>query len=253
MTKASQERVLELFEKGVLTQEEARACFLELGEEDILFVEEKKRLGFTMPSFKVFSSSKAKQEYFFDQIETLNLKIPDGKITFTKNKNAQIRLNLQFSQQAAQNQLPQVYLEGQTLRFESNLPCQISLALPDRWFSVLEMDVGKAEVKLDYLPFEDVTLTSREARQGGIRIISQGQHSQHIFLQVRQADVQFQSPRQQAVKGRIESGADQIRVNRKKKSLPYLFEKEGQTPLYVQVRMREGQFHMKGIHDARIL
>ena len=76
MTQKREERLIELYEKGVLTKEEARACFKEMNQEpDFLFVEEKAKLNFTLPSFKVFASSKLKQAYSFDGIESLFLKL----------------------------------------------------------------------------------------------------------------------------------------------------------------------------------
>ena len=54
MVEERQKRLIELYEKGVLTKEEAKACFMELEEEpDFLFVEEKTRLSFSLPSLKI--------------------------------------------------------------------------------------------------------------------------------------------------------------------------------------------------------
>ena len=55
MVEERQKRLIELYEKGVLTKEEAKACFMELEKEpDFLFVEEKTRLTFSLPNLKIF-------------------------------------------------------------------------------------------------------------------------------------------------------------------------------------------------------
>ncbi len=87
MTQKREERLIELYEKGVLTKEEARACFKEMNQEpDFLFVEEKAKMNFTLPNFKVFASSKLKQAYTFEGIESLYLKLTEGRLSLTKSK-----------------------------------------------------------------------------------------------------------------------------------------------------------------------
>ena len=51
MVEERQKRLIERYDKGVLTKEEAKACFMELEEEpDFLVVEEKARLTFSLPN-----------------------------------------------------------------------------------------------------------------------------------------------------------------------------------------------------------
>ena len=81
MVEERQKRLIELYEKGVLTKEEAKACFMELEEEpDFLFVEEKTRLSFSLPSLKIFSSSKLKQDFHFSDVESMSINLKEGKI-----------------------------------------------------------------------------------------------------------------------------------------------------------------------------
>lgn len=252
MARGRQERLIELYEKGVLTKEEARACFLELEERpDSLFLEEGRKQGFTLPSFKVFSSSKLKQDYRFEGIDSLFISLVEGKITFVKGKQEHIQLSLVYPPQEHPDLLPKIYVEKRGLHFASSLPCQLVLSLPDRWLSVLELKIGKADVRLDYLPFEDMSISSKtDKKQQDIRLTTEGRASQHLFLQLQQAPVHLHVPKQQGIRGQLESGQSHILVNRKKKASPYFCEKTGDSLLYVQMKTEKSPIYLKGVRDA---
>lgn len=256
MAQDQQKRLIELYEKGILTKEEARACFLELEESpDFLFVEEKTKMTFTLPSLKVFSSSKLKQDYVFSDVESLFMSLSEGRVSFMKGKTDQVQLRLVYPQQVEETLLPQIYVENKGLHFASPLPCQLTVILPDQWMAVLELEVGRADVKLDYLPFEDISLRSTtDKKQQDIRIASLGQFPQHLTIQLSQAPIHLQVPKEQGVKGRIEGAEGSVSVNRKKKSSPYLCEKDGDNLLYLQIRTDKSPCTVKGVKDVtRIL
>ncbi|WP_053093925.1 hypothetical protein [Streptococcus sp. X13SY08] len=206
MGKEQEKRLIELYEKGILTKEEARACFLELAEEgDFTFVEERSKLNFTLPSFKVFSSSKRKQEYSFDTIEAMTIRLTEGRIHFIKNKKDQIHLSILYPHEADLAKLAQIFIEEEKLLFETGLPCQLTFALPEKWMSVLDLDLGCADARLDFLPFEDISIHSQTSKkQQDVRLTSTGSFSQFMTIQLAHAHVQVQVPKKQGIKGRVE-------------------------------------------------
>ena len=227
MTQKREERLIELYEKGVLTKEEARACFKEMNQEpDFLFVEEKAKLNFTLPSFKVFASSKLKQAYSFDGIESLFLKLSEGRLTLTKSKNEQITVEIVYNQDAPEDKLPRLYVEKKGLYFNSSLACSLTISLPQEWMSVLAVELGQADARLDYLPFEDISIrSSRDKKQQDIRLTTCGGYPQHLYVQLAHAPFTLQTGKGQGIRGQIESQSGQVVVNRKKKNSPYQFEK----------------------------
>lgn len=256
MAREPQKRLIELYEKGVLTKEEARACFLEFDEEpDFLVEKEKPRLSFTLPSLKIFSSSKLKQEYTFSDIESLFLSVSEGKITFIKSKSDQVQIHLVYPQQTNQAFLPQIYVENKGLHFASNLPCHLTISLPNQWMSILNLELGRADARLDYLPFEDVSIHSvTDKKQQDIRITAMGQMSQHLFLQLVEAPIYLQVPKHQGLRGKAESSAGQLVMNKKKKPSPYFFERKGEPLLHLYIKTVTSPIIVKGVpHAIRIL
>lgn len=252
MAQKREERLIELYEKGVLTKEEARACFKEMNQEpDFLFVEEKAKMNFTLPNFKVFASSKLKQAYTFEGIESLYLKLTEGRLSLTKSKTDQIRVEISYNQDAPEDKLPSIYVEKFGLYFSSSLPCRVSISLPEVWMSVLDVELGQADARLDYLPFEDISIrSSRDKKQQDIRLTTCGGYPQHLFVQLVQAPLTLQTGKGQGIQGQIVSTSGQVFVNRKKKSSPYQFEKIGSDLLFVKAQTEQGAFYVKGIKDV---
>ncbi|HFI0019643.1 hypothetical protein D2A30_07820 [Streptococcus suis] len=252
MTQKREERLIELYEKGVLTKEEARACFKEMNQEpDFLFVEEKAKLNFTLPSFKVFASSKLKQAYSFDGIESLFLKLSEGRLTLTKSKNEQITVEIVYNQDAPEDKLPRLYVEKKGLYFNSSLACHLTISLPQEWMSVLAVELGQADARLDYLPFEDISIrSSRDKKQQDIRLTTCGGYPQHLYVQLAHAPFTLQTGKGQGIRGQIESQSGQVVVNRKKKNSPYQFEKSGNDLLFIKAQTGQGAFYVKGIKDV---
>ncbi|HEL1639755.1 TPA: hypothetical protein TXL57_000660 [Streptococcus suis] len=253
MAQEQQERLIELYEKGVLTKEEARACFLEFEDRpDVLFVEEKTKLSFTLPSLKVFSSSKLKQEYSFEGIESLFLSLIEGKVTFNKSKTGQIHIKLIYPQQTDQAVLPQLYVEQKGLHFTSTVPCQLTVSLPDQQLGILDLQIGRADVKLDYLPFEDISIRSKTyKKQQDIRINGYGQFPQHLYLQLSQAPIHLILAKNQGIIGRLESYSGQVYINHKKKVSPCYCEKTGKEMLYLKMQTDRSSLLVKGVKDVR--
>lgn len=252
MTQKREERLIELYEKGVLTKEEACACFREMNQEpDFLFVEEKAKLNFTLPSFKVFASSKLKQAYSFDGIESLFLKLSEGRLTLTKSKNEQITVEIVYNQDAPEDKLPRLYVEKKGLYFNSSLACSLTISLPQEWMSVLAVELGQADARLDYLPFEDISIrSSRDKKQQDIRLTTCGGYPQHLYVQLAHAPFTLQTGKGQGIRGQIESQSGQVVVNRKKKNSPYQFEKSGNDLLFIKAQTGQGAFYVKGIKDV---
>ena len=252
MTQKREERLIELYEKGVLTKEEACACFREMNQEpDFLFVEEKAKLNFTLPSFKVFTSSKLKQAYSFDGIESLFLKLSEGRLTLTKSKNEQITVEIVYNQDAPEDKLPRLYVEKKGLYFNSSLACHLTISLPQEWMSVLAVELGQADARLDYLPFEDISIrSSRDKKQQDIRLTTCGGYPQHLYVQLAHAPFTLQTGKGQGIRGQIESQSGQVVVNRKKKNSPYQFEKSGNDLLFIKAQTGQGAFYVKGIKDV---
>lgn len=256
MAREAQKRLIELYEKGVLTKDEARACFLEFDEEpDFLVEEEKPRLSFTLPSLKIFSSSKLKQDYAFSDIDSLFISVSKGKIVFVKSKSEQVQIHLVYPQQTNQAFLPQIYVENRGLHFASNLPCHLTVSLPNQWMSILNLELGRADARLDYLPFEDVSIHSAtDKKQQDIRITAMDQMSQHLFLQLVEAPIYLQVPKHQGLRGKVESSTGQLVVNKKKKPSPYYCEKKGDKLLRLHIKTVTSQIIVKGVqHAIRIL
>ena len=252
MTQKREERLIELYEKGVLTKEEACACFREMNQEpDFLFVEEKAKLNFTLPSFKVFTSSKLKQAYSFDGIESLFLKLSEGRLTLTKSKNEQITVEIVYNQDAPEDKLPRLYVEKKGLYFNSSLACSLTISLPQEWMSVLAVELGQADARLDYLPFEDISIrSSRDKKQQDIRLTTCGGYPQHLYVQLAHAPFTLQTGKGQGIRGQIESQSGQVVVNRKKKNSPYQFERSGNDLLFIKAQTGQGAFYVKGIKDV---
>lgn len=252
MTQKREERLIELYEKGVLTKEEARACFKEMNQEpDFLFVEEKAKSNFTLPSFKVFTSSKLKQAYSFDGIESLFLKLSEGRLTLTKSKNEQITVEIVYNQDAPEDKLPRLYVENKGLYFNSSLACHLTISLPQEWMSVLAVELGQADARLDYLPFEDISIrSSRDKKQQDIRLTTCGGYPQHLYVQLAHASFTLQTGKGQGIRGQIESQSGQVLVNRKKKISPYQFEKSGNDLLFIKAQTGQGAFYVKGIKNV---
>ncbi|HFI0507288.1 TPA: hypothetical protein ACGOZ0_001311 [Streptococcus suis] len=252
MTQKREERLIELYEKGVLTKEEARACFKEMNQEpDFLFVEEKEKLNFSLPIFKVFASSKLKQAYTFEGIESLFLKLSEGRLTFTKSKNNQLGVEICYNQDAPEDRLPHLYVEKKCLYFSSGLACRLTISLPQEWMSVLDLELGQADARLDYLPFEDISIrSSRDKKQQDIRLTTCGGYPQHLNVELAQAPLTLQTSKGQGIRGQIESPSGQVLVNRKKKASPYQFEKTGNDVLFIKAQTGQGAFYVKGIKDV---
>ncbi|HEM5985343.1 TPA: hypothetical protein ACGPAJ_000489 [Streptococcus suis] len=252
MTQKREERLIELYEKGVLTKEEARACFKEMNQEpDFLFVEEKEKLNFSLPIFKVFASSKLKQAYTFEGIESLFLKLSEGRLTFAKSKNNQLGVEICYNQDAPEDRLPHLYVEKKCLYFSSGLACRLTISLPQEWMSVLDLELGQADARLDYLPFEDISIrSSRDIKQQDIRLTTCGGYPQHLNVELAQAPLILQTSKGQGIRGQIESPSGQVLVNRKKKASPYQFEKSGNDVLFIKAQTGQGAFYVKGIKDV---
>lgn len=252
MVQQQQERLIELYEKGILTKEEAKACFLKFEERpDVLFVEEKTRTGFTLPSFKVFVSSKLKQAYSFEGIESLFLQLSEGRLTMTKSKSNQVGVEIVYNQDAPEDQLPRIYVEKRGLYFSSSLPCRLTISLPQEWMSVLDLELGQADARLDYVPFEDISIrSSRDKKQQDIRLATCGGYPQHLSVQLNQAQVTLYPGKSQGLQGELISPSGQVLVNRKKKNSPYQFEKTGSDMLFVKGQTGQGCFYVKGIKDV---
>ncbi|MGQ7359200.1 hypothetical protein ACTGWZ_08940 [Streptococcus suis] len=252
MTQKREERLIELYEKGVLTKEEARACFKEMNQEpDFLLVEEKEKLNFSLPIFKVFASSKLKQAYTFEGIESLFLKLSEGRLTFAKSKNNQLSVEICYNQDAPEDRLPHLYVEKKCLYFSSGLACRLTISLPQEWMSVLDLELGQADARLDYLPFEDISIrSSRDKKQQDIRLTTCGGYPQHLNVELAQAPLTLQTSKGQGIRGQIESPSGQVLVNRKKKASPYQFEKSGNDVLFIKAQTGQGAFYVKGIKDV---
>ncbi|HFI0130176.1 TPA: hypothetical protein ACGOSD_000360 [Streptococcus suis] len=252
MTQKREERLIELYEKGVLTKEEARACFKEMNQEpEFLFVEEKEKLNFSLPIFKVFASSKLKQAYTFEGIESLFLKLSEGRLIFTKSKNNQLGVEICYNQDAPEDRLPHLYVEKKCLHFSSGLACHLTISLPQEWMSVLDLELGQADARLDYLPFEDISIrSSRDKKQQDIRLTTCGGYPQHLNVELAQAPFTLQTSKGQGIRGQIESQSGQVLVNRKKKASPYQFEKSGNDVLFIKAQTGQGAFYVKGIKDV---
>ncbi|HFI0107461.1 TPA: hypothetical protein ACGORX_001833 [Streptococcus suis] len=252
MTQKREERLIELYEKGVLTKEEARACFKEMNQEpDFLFVEEKEKLNFSLPIFKVFASSKLKQAYTFEGIESLFLNLSEGRLTFTKSKNNQLGVEIRYNQDAPEDRLPHLYVEKKCLYFSSGLACHLTISLPQEWMSVLDLELGQADARLDYLPFEDISIrSSRDKKQQDIRLTTCGGYPQHLNVELAQAPLTLLTSKGQGIRGQIESPSGQVLVNRKKKDSPYQFEKSGNDVLFIKAQTGQGAFYVKGIKDV---
>ena len=252
MTQKREERLIELYEKGVLTKEEARACFKEMNQEpDFLFVEEKAKLNFTLPSFKVFASSKLKQAYSFDGIESLFLKLSEGRLTLTKSKNEQITVEIVYNQDAPEDKLPRLYVEKKGLYFNSSFACHLTISLPQEWMSVLAVELGQADARLDYLPFEDISIrSSRDKKQQDIRLTTCGGYPQHLYVQLAHAPFTLQTGKGQGIRGQIESQSGQVEDNRKKKNSSKKKKKSGNDLLFIKAQTGQGAFYVKGIKDV---
>lgn len=255
MLEEKQKRLIELYEKGVLTKEEAKACFMELEEApDFLFVEEKARLGFSLPSLKIFSSSKLKQEFRFSEIESMNISLTDGKIVFQKGKEEKVHFAIIYPQEPQDSVLPQIFVEKNALHFSANIPCQMTISLPDKWMSVLDLGLGRADARLDFLPFEDVSIHSHsDKKQQDIRVTPYRAISQHLHLELNQAPIYMSMQKGQGLKGRFESSQGILQINKKRQHSPYLCEKQGDKVVYLQVQTESSPLIMKGMKDVRIL
>ncbi|MDW8741780.1 hypothetical protein ODU07_04350 [Streptococcus suis] len=252
MSRTQEERLIELYEKGVLTKAEVRALFLELDQQpEFLLEDEKAKLSFSLPNLKVFSSNKRKQEYSFDGIESLFLNILAGRLTVTQSKTDQVGLEIIYQENASEEKLPQLYVEKKGLYFSSSLPCKLTISLPQRWMSVFDLDLGQADARLDYLPFEDISIrSSKDKKQQDIRLNTCGGYAQHLYVQLDQAPLILQAGKGQGIQGKIESETGQIRVNRRKKISPYRFEKSGDDVLYIRAQTGQSAFYVKGIKDV---
>lgn len=252
MAQRKEERLIELYEKGILTKEEARACFEEMNQESgFLFLKEKAKLTFTLPNFKVFASSKLKQTYSFEGIESLFLQLSEGRLTLTRAKTDQMGVEIVYNQDALEDKLPRIYVEEKGLYFTSPLPCYLSICLPQEWMSVLDVELGQADAHLDYLPFEDISIHSlRDKKQQDVRLTTCGGYPQHLYIQLAQAPLTLQTGKEQGIRGQIESSSGQVFVNRKKKTSPYQFEKSGNDLLFIKAQTGQGVFYVKGIKDV---
>lgn len=255
MGQEQERRVLELYEKGVLTKEEAKACFLELNaDSDFLFIEEKAKLGFTLPHFKIFSSSKLKQEFTFSAIESMKIRLTEGRIQFLKHKKNDCAVRIVYPQQVEEEDLPKIFIEEERLYFDSRFPCQVTISLPEKWMSILDLDLGQADARLDYLPFEDISIYSQtDKKQQDIRLAAQGKFSQHLSLAFCHANVQLQLAKNQGFNGKIESRTGKVWVNRKSQISPFTYQQEGHYPLQVKMMTLDGQLSLKGMKHVRIL
>ncbi|MGT2910557.1 hypothetical protein ACVR1I_02440 [Streptococcus cameli] len=250
MGQEQQKRLIELYEKGVLTKEEAKACFLELEEApDFVFVEEKARLAFTIPSLKVFATSKEKQNYHFKDIESMKISLSKGKLVFQKHKSETVRLSIVYPQSTAETSLPQIYVEKHALHFLSNVSCQLTIYLPEnQWLSVLDLEIGESDARIDYLPFEDVSIHSHsDKKQQDIRVTADPEHNQHLHLVIQHAPIHLHVPKHQGLKGRLLGKKGLVQINRKMETSPYCCEKQGNTILYLQVETETSPLLMKGI------
>lgn len=246
-----QKRLLELYEKGALTKEEARACFLDVAEDEPIFLaEEKASMQFTLPQFKVFASTRYQQEYSFSAIESIRLRLNKGRIQFQKSKEEDVQLLLVYPHEVAADQLPQVYVEGGTLLFDSLLPCQLTLFLPDRWMNVLDMDIGQAHARLDYLPFEDISIHSKtDQKQQEVRLYLTQTASQCLSINLAHASVVMQLPKGQGLYSRLESKAGKLCFNKREVESPFVLEKTGYgrtllhlTTLTSSIRIKEVKY-----------
>lgn len=252
-----EKRLLELYEKGALTKEEAKACSQELGlaiEELFILEEEKPRFGFTFPSFKVFSSTKLKQEFTFEQVSALHIRLTEGKLQFLKHKKDHVQVNLTYWTEPTETPLPQLYLEGECLRFDGYLPCQMVVSLPETLLSVLDLEVGQADVRLDYLPFEDMSIRSQtDKKQQEIRLVTGGRSSQHLLCQLRQAAVFISLAKGQGIKGKLTSTNGKVMINRREHASPCYCEKTGEATLYLQMETQTSPIHVKGVRYANAM
>lgn len=254
MVLEEEKRLLELYEKGALTKEEARACSQELGlaiEELFILEEEKPRFGFTFPSFKVFSSTKLKQEFTFEQVSAMHVRLTEGKLQFLKHKKDHVQVNLTYWTEPADTPLPQLYLEGECLRFDAYLPCQMVVSLPETLMSVLDLEVGQADVRLDYLPFEDISIRSQtDKKQQEVRLATCALGPQHLLCQLQQAAVTIGLAKGQGVKGKLTSASGKVNINRREHASPCYCEKAGETTLYLQIETHSSPIHVKGVRYA---
>lgn len=249
------DRLIELYEKGALTKEEAKACFIELNADvDFLFEEEKPKFSLSRPTFRIFSSSKLKQRFSFQDIESMKIRLSQGRIDLIKNKSKQVDVFLVYPHQTAQDQLPNIYIEQEKLFFDSKLPCRLTIALPEQWMSVLDLELGCANARLDFLPFEDISIHSMtDKKQQDVRITSSGQLSQYFSIQLAHANLSLHLPKKQGLIGRVDSKQGQVNVNRRKKKTPYRCEKQGDNALHLKVSTIDSLLTVKGIHDVGVL
>lgn len=250
----TQERLMELYEKGALTKEETKACYLELGmQADALFLAEetqKSRFGFTLPSFKVFSSTKLKQEFQFEDVTAMSIRLTKGRVSFVKHKKPYILVQVTYPTGAGE-ELPQIYVEMGRLRFDSYLPCQLTVSFPEQMLSVLELDMGRADVRLDYVPFEDICIRSQmDDKQQELRLTPLSGYNQHLLCQLREVPLTLFLGKQQGIKGKLTSSKGRLRVNRKEHASPCFCEKTGETFLYLQVETQSSPIILKGVRDA---
>lgn len=252
MVQRHEERLLELYEKGVLTKEETRACFKDLhGGQELFLGEERSKLSFTLPNLRIFSSSQHKQEYSFEGIDSLFLSLSDGKVSLTKSKSDKLQVMIAYSQEGCPDYFPQVYVENRSLYFTSPLACQLTIRLPEAGMSVLDIDIGRADARLDYLPFEDISIHSKtDKKQQDIRLVPASSSSQHLYVQLHQAPLSLSLSKKQGVQARVESRAGQVMVNKKKRVSPYVFEQSGQETLYIKAELEQGQLVLKGVKHA---
>lgn len=228
---------------------------MELDEElDVLFVEEKSRLSFTLPSLKVFSSNKLKQNFRFSDIESMNIRMKEGKVIFQKNKGTELLFSVLYPQKLEGEELPQIYVEKKALHFSPTISCQLTVSLPEMWMSILELELGQADARLDYLPFEDVSIRSHsDNKQQDIRVTSYQGFSQHLHFEVMRAPIHMNVAKHQGLKGRFESSRGTVEINRKKQISPYICEKAGEKMVYLQVQTESSPLIMKGMKHVRIL
>lgn len=255
MLQEQQERLIELYEKGVLTKEEAKACFLEMKETDtIQFVEERTTNSFSLPHLKVFSSHKQKQICSFADVESMKIRMTEGRICFQKGKGEEVHVTVVSAHAGDMQSLPCIEMDEQTLQFEAAISCQLTICLPEKWMSILDLEFGQADVRLDYLPFEDISIYSHsDKKQQDIRIHACATFSQHLSIQLRQAPLQLTVGKNQAVQGECHSQTGLVQLNHKKEESPYFFSIPGENKLYLHIQTETSPLTMKGVKHVRIL
>ncbi|HFU4012275.1 TPA: hypothetical protein ACGO3F_001285 [Streptococcus suis] len=248
MSYQQRERLMELYEKGVLTKEEAKACFLTFDERpEQLFVEEKTKLSFSLPSLKVFSSTKRQQAYQFQGIESLFIRLTSGKVVFSKSKSDDLQVKIVYPSQTREEDLPQFFVENKGLYYSSAVSCQLMVFLPEAWLSILDLDLGKAEARLDYLPFEDMAVHSQmDEKQQDVRLTLDGSRSQALSIQVRMAPIHLNLGKQLGIKGKMEAKSGQLIINRKKIANPFICDRAGQETAFVRIQTDRSPITLKG-------